>query len=114
MLGSSLKTRFYLFAALMVSLIVIPLVMYLNLQVQLRHYFLEIEGQNAYINDLNQVYMHLLDLETGQRGYVLTGKESYLEPYNQSLAIISQELAILGDAHAAGSLHSEESLHSSA
>jgi signal transduction histidine kinase/ActR/RegA family two-component response regulator len=114
MLGSSLKTRFYLIAALLVSLIVIPLGMYLNLQVQLRHYFLEIESQNAYINDLNQVYMHLLDLETGQRGYVLTGKESYLEPYNQSLAIISQELAMLGDAHAAGSLRSEESLHSTA
>ncbi|SDE12191.1 two-component system, chemotaxis family, sensor kinase CheA [Paenibacillus sp. UNCCL117] len=30
----------------------------------------------------NRLEKHMLDMETGQRGYVLTGKTSYLEPFN--------------------------------
>jgi PAS domain S-box-containing protein len=37
----------------------------------------------------------LKDAETGQRGYLLTGDESYLEPYTNSLAQLNPELASL-------------------
>src|SRR3954471_16328391 len=36
------------------------------------------------IHDLaNQIQKNVLDMETGMRGYVITGDEQYLEPYNQ-------------------------------
>lgn len=37
----------------------------------------------------------LKDLETGQRGYLLTGKSSYLEPYKKSLSEISSNFTAL-------------------
>ncbi|WP_282940742.1 response regulator [Paenibacillus sp. RC67] len=33
-------------------------------------------------NLANQIEKNILDMETGQRGYVITGDSSYLEPYN--------------------------------
>jgi signal transduction histidine kinase len=41
---------------------------------------------------LNRVLQHVLDAETGQRGYLLTGDPRYLEPYNSALAQINQQL----------------------
>ncbi|MFE7083493.1 CHASE3 domain-containing protein [Priestia megaterium] len=35
------------------------------------------------VHDLtNRIEKHLLDMETGQRGFIITGEKSYLEPYN--------------------------------
>jgi CheY-like chemotaxis protein/CHASE3 domain sensor protein/putative methionine-R-sulfoxide reductase with GAF domain len=33
----------------------------------------------------NQIEKHVLDMETGQRGYVITGDARYLEPYNDGI-----------------------------
>ena len=33
-------------------------------------------------NQLNQIYESLLDLETGERGYVITGDKKFVEPFN--------------------------------
>jgi CHASE3 domain sensor protein len=40
----------------------------------------------------------LTDMETGQRGYLLTGDESYLQPYMDAKARIGTEFASLRDA----------------
>ncbi|MHB1939142.1 MAG: CHASE3 domain-containing protein [Acidobacteriaceae bacterium] len=32
------------------------------------------------------------DVETGSRGYVLTGEESYLEPFNNAVRLIPQKI----------------------
>jgi PAS domain S-box-containing protein len=37
----------------------------------------------------------LKDAETGQRGFIITGDENYLEPYNMALARLPEELASL-------------------
>lgn len=63
-------------------------------------YFLDenIKGQRALdsIDELNSgLFQSLIDQETGQRGYNLTGEELFLEPYNDgaaSFASISKEL----------------------
>ncbi|NQX77629.1 CHASE3 domain-containing protein [Gilvibacter sp.] len=47
------------------------------------------------LTQLENIEARLLDLETGQRGFLITGKESYLEPFNSSLAIIYNELELL-------------------
>lgn len=45
---------------------------------------------------LNETLSSLLkDAETGQRGYIITGEEKYLEPYNKSLGVIYANLSEL-------------------
>ncbi len=42
------------------------------------------------LEGLDTFQIDLINAETGQRGYIITGDESYLEPYNDSLARILQ------------------------
>lgn len=44
------------------------------------------------IRSANQLYMTLLDAETGQRGYLITGNKQYLEPYNNSTQHVQSRL----------------------
>jgi PAS domain S-box-containing protein len=50
----------------------------------------------------------LKDAETGQRGYLLTGREEYLKPYNDAVARIQSELTELSREASAGYLPSAE------
>ncbi len=43
---------------------------------------LQVTHTHKAIAELQEVFSTVQDNETGQRGYVITGKESYLEPYN--------------------------------
>src|SRR5579871_2805701 len=45
--------------------------------------------------ELQQTESLLLDAETGQRGYLLTGRPNYLAPYNRAIAEVDQHLANL-------------------
>ncbi|MBA3771013.1 MAG: CHASE3 domain-containing protein [Ramlibacter sp.] len=49
---------------------------------------------------LNRVLQHVLDAETGSRGYLLTGDPRYLEPYNAAVAEVSTQLDSLRLAYA--------------
>jgi signal transduction histidine kinase len=49
---------------------------------------------------LNRVLQHVLDAETGSRGYLLTGDPRYLEPYNAAVAEIGQQLDALRTTYA--------------
>ena len=44
------------------------------------------------------VLSHLQDAETGQRGYLLTGRAEYLEPYDAAVAELGSELGKLAEA----------------
>lgn len=46
--------------------------------------------------EINQLLSSLVDAETGQRGYILTGLDSYLEPYTRAGARLDEQLARLG------------------
>ncbi len=57
-----------------------------------------VERVNASVEVISQVQSVLATLknaETGQRGYLLTGKERYLAPYEASLQSLDQEFAAL-------------------
>ena len=41
---------------------------------------------------LNELMQSMLDAETGQRGYLLTGNETYLKPYSEAMKTINQQL----------------------
>lgn len=57
---------------------------------------------------LNITLSTLQDAETGQRGYLLTRKPSYLEPYSQSVASAGAKLAWLRQAFAAEPQYHDE------
>jgi len=44
------------------------------------------------LNSTETLLSALKDAESGQRGYLLTGESKYLEPYNASRAVISEQL----------------------
>jgi PAS domain S-box-containing protein len=46
---------------------------------------------------LNEVETRLVDAETGQRGYLLTGDETYLEPYQAAIKNLDKVMARLRD-----------------
>ncbi len=47
------------------------------------------------IDRLSRTFEHILDAETGQRGYIITGREEYLEPYRAALMLIELDLEAL-------------------
>ncbi|RYF69402.1 MAG: histidine kinase, partial [Comamonadaceae bacterium] len=49
---------------------------------------------------LNDLLQNILDAETGQRGFLLTGEASYREPYDQALKKIEGDLAELRTLYA--------------
>jgi len=44
---------------------------------------------------LDEVLARLVDAETGQRGYLLTGDEAYLEPYREAIKNLDQVMGRL-------------------
>jgi PAS domain S-box-containing protein len=55
------------------------------------------------VKSTNALLSSLKDAETGQRGFLLTGEERYLDPYRQALTDIPASLKALVDATAIGS-----------
>ncbi len=53
---------------------------------------LEIEDSTRTLAVLNKLQGHIVDAETGQRGYLLSGNSQYLTPYTQSTSEINQSL----------------------
>ncbi len=45
------------------------------------------------INSLEELLSAIKDAETGQRGYIITGEATYLQPYKSAIAIIDQKIA---------------------
>ncbi|MBD2562842.1 MULTISPECIES: response regulator [Nostoc] len=57
----------------------------------------QIQKTQEKINKLEELLSEMKDAETGQRGYILTGQASYLEPYQAVVANIDQKIAELKD-----------------
>jgi PAS domain S-box-containing protein len=53
--------------------------------------------KNAYkkLNSLEKLLSQIKDAETRQRSYIITGKQTYIKPYQASLANVNQEIAKL-------------------
>ena len=85
------------FAALFLALLVLVATgwtVYSNWQESRRD--TQIAASNRiYLRAINNILGDLKDSESGQRGFVLTGREHYLEPYTKSLSPIESSLKIL-------------------
>ena len=53
--------------------------------------------ESSRVAALERLLSSLKDLETGERGYVLTGQDEYLEPYRSGGAAVDSELKRLGE-----------------
>ena len=47
------------------------------------------------VDSIDDLLSSLIDAESGQRGFLLTGEERYLEPYNQALQALPEQLSHL-------------------
>lgn len=54
-----------------------------------------------FIRNLDELLSAIQDAETGQRGYLLTGQDRYLDPFHHALAILPKQLASLDTLAAA-------------
>ncbi|MEH1820468.1 MAG: response regulator [Nostoc sp.] len=44
------------------------------------------------LSQLEELNLQLTNAETGQRGYIITGEQRYLEPYNAAIQVINQKV----------------------
>lgn len=56
-----------------------------------------VEHTNQVVAELNATISKMKDAETGQRGYLLTGKENFLEPYDGSRAEVNTHIEQVGN-----------------
>lgn len=77
--------------AAVVLLLLNALVLYQNM-VRLAHNKRQVSQSYSRLLLLEQIVSTVKDAETGQRGYLLTGRESYLEPYQTATRNIQQQL----------------------
>ena len=75
-------------------LVIAYLVMNSNLT-RIDHNGGQVLHSNAILDELDAVLLALVDAETGQRGYLITGTESFLEPYERARVVLDGHLALL-------------------
>ncbi|MFT3717620.1 response regulator [Pseudorhodoferax sp.] len=68
-----------------VALLAVALIAWFSLQAmdQRQSMASRVTRSNAAIEQFNALLSHLKDAETGQRGYLISGRESYLRPYDE-------------------------------
>lgn len=77
------------FGLALVFLLVIGLVSYRN-TTQLVETASLVAHTHRVVENLTQLNLELVDCETGQRGYIITGSDSYLQPYRDSVGRIDK------------------------
>ncbi|BDA68468.1 hypothetical protein CAL7716_026340 [Calothrix sp. PCC 7716] len=94
--ASKLRKRFFKriasgFGLASAILVLIGMVSYHNTQVLINTYNQVRKSQDK-INSLQELILAINDAETGQRGYILTGQNIYLEPYRTANTKINKEI----------------------
>ena len=93
--GPALPPRTFAgFAAAIVTVVLIAFFGYRSLDNEVESSALTTHTLEV-IQRVNGLFSSLKDAETGQRGYLLTGRESYLEPYNTARAVMPGQLQAL-------------------
>ncbi|MGG6267626.1 sensor histidine kinase [Leptolyngbya sp. AN03gr2] len=87
------------FAATLVLLLLNAVISYRNI-LRLAENEQSINQSHQTIANLEATLSTLKDAETGQRGYLLTGQDRYLEPYNRAIASINQRVQTLKQSEA--------------
>ena len=79
------------FIAIVLIFLIINLISLINLRTLAKQIDIE-EHTFEVLFGLEQTLISLIDAETGQRGFILTGEVRYLEPYNRGIALVGAEI----------------------
>jgi signal transduction histidine kinase/CHASE3 domain sensor protein/CheY-like chemotaxis protein len=82
---------FFSFSVMLILMVAIIIISYKNSEKIVDSTDLIVHTHEV-LTGLAKVEADLTDLETGQRGFIITGQQKYLEPYTQSLATIQQNI----------------------
>ena len=82
------------FGIVLLLLLVIGIISYQNLS-RLKSEANWVSHTHDVLHDLELVLGDLKDAETGQRGYIITGMENYLEPYNNAINKLDEDINYL-------------------
>ncbi|HST23498.1 MAG TPA: CHASE3 domain-containing protein, partial [Blastocatellia bacterium] len=88
---------------LVIGFIVILIILLGNIALSYRATHIIIEHERLVthtykvIGELDATLSNLIDAETGQRGFLITGIDSYLDPYNEAIATIDDHLQSIRD-----------------
>lgn len=83
-------TRIFFFLAAMLLVSVLIIFYYNSQRVKSTGDF--VEHTQEVLRKNNDVLINILNIQTGLRGYLLTGREYFLEPYNDALSAISSDI----------------------
>ncbi|WP_425617357.1 CHASE3 domain-containing protein [Anatilimnocola sp. NA78] len=83
------------FLLVFIALLANSVLSYVNLQ-RLQATAERVEHQHSALGELQQLFQILLDAETGQRGYLITGEDSFLKPYQSASLSLQQKLRVVG------------------
>jgi CHASE3 domain sensor protein len=86
------RQRLIVFLPVLVAIVVSSAISFGYNQL-LRSYRVAVEHTFRVITAIDQLQLKLQDAETGQRGFVITGDESYLSPFAEGSASIVQTIA---------------------
>ncbi len=93
----NLSIGYKIASAFVVVLILIIIISYFSFR-NMTHYRENSEWllhTEEVLHEIESLRRTLTDAETGQRGFILTGKDSYLEPYNKAVSQTPTNLSIL-------------------
>ena len=93
--NSSISTRLFVgFSIILLVVITTIIVSNINSNTIINSENLIVQTHEV-LTELRDVEARLIDLETGQRGYIITGKLIYLEPYQNSMMVIDNKIDYL-------------------
>src|ERR1035437_9451561 len=87
------KIIFFFFLAA-IALISVLVIFYYNGQ-KIKSTSGIVEHTQEILRKNDNIFLDVLNIETGSRGYILTGNAIYLKPFNDAAAIINSEITEL-------------------
>src|SRR6185437_452654 len=96
MTGSVPRQAFAIFAAMAVLVLAIGALSFFTTR-SFEAASARVEHSHEVFAQIDRTFIDVQDAETGQRGFVITGDESYLAPYTAAIARVGSDLATLRD-----------------
>jgi len=87
------RTIFFLFVAVIALISIVVIFYYNDQKVKSTNDWVEHTQEVLRKND--NIFLDILNIETGSRGYLLTGNEAFLSPFNAAVAAINRNLSEL-------------------
>ncbi len=89
------------FGAVLALVAILAIVVLFNLASIHRHFVFVIEHDAPALANARHLERLVVDMETGQRGFVITGKDEFLEPYDNAVAsfagLLNEEKTLVSD-----------------